>query len=126
METSKKWIRNPCFFNSDKRSDDGEQKEDLIQLHSNRALETQFDSKTLGEYWCSAMAMFLGLCETALVVLTPFTTYYLCESKFSTLLSIKPKSRNCLNTQADVPAVISNIVPRYEKLVNKKQEQSSS
>jgi len=44
-----------CDFKLDKISDDGELKEDLIELRSNRALEIQFDSKTLEdleEYWC--------------------------------------------------------------------------
>ncbi len=38
------------------------------------------------------MAMFPKLCEKALAVFIPFATTYLCESGFSTLLSIKTKS----------------------------------
>ncbi|CAF87073.1 unnamed protein product, partial [Tetraodon nigroviridis] len=90
------------------------------ELHSNHALEMQFESKTLEEYWCSAIVSFPGLCETALAVLIPFATTWLCESGFSTLLSIKTKSRNCLNAQADVRAAISNIVPCFERLISMK------
>jgi len=49
----------------------------------------------------------------------------LCESGFGTLLSIKTKSINRLNSQACMRVFISNIVPRFEKLINKKQEQKS-
>ncbi|CAM1323965.1 ZBED8 (predicted) [Pycnogonum litorale] len=125
LETSEEWIMNPYSFNLDNMSDDGELKEDLIELCTNRVLEMQFESKTLEEYWCLAMDMFPRLCEKALGVLIPFATTYLSESGFSTLLSIKTKSRNRLNAQADMRIAISNIVPRFEKLITKKQEHKS-
>ena len=61
--------------------------------------------------------------EKALSVLIPFATTYLCQSGFSALLSIKTKSRNDLNAQADMRVAISNKVPRFEKLLSNKQEQ---
>ena len=61
---------NQYSFNLDKMSDDEELKEDVIELCSNHAPEMQFESKTLEEYWYSAMDMFPRLCETALAVLT--------------------------------------------------------
>jgi len=72
----------PCSFNLDKMSGDGELREDRIELRLNRAIEMQFESKTLDEYWCSAMVMFPRLRESALVVLIPFATTYLCEHSF--------------------------------------------
>ena len=42
-------------YNLQKMSDDEELKEDLIELQTNRALEMQFESKTLEEFWCSAL-----------------------------------------------------------------------
>jgi len=73
----------------------------------------------------SGMVMFPRLCETALVVLIPFATTYLCKSGFSNILSIKTISRNRLNAQTDMRVAISNIVPRFKKLISKKQEQKS-
>ncbi len=67
------------------------------------------------------MRMFPKLCEKGLVVFIPFATTYLCESGFSTLLSIKTKSRNRLNPQADMRIDISNKIPRFEKLINKNE-----
>ena len=81
------------------------------------------ESKTLEEYWRSAMDMYPQLRKKALGVLIPFATTYLCESGFSSLLSIKTKSRNRLNPQADLRVAISKKVPRFDKIINKKQEQ---
>jgi len=69
-------------------SDDRMLKGDLAELHSNRALEIQFGSKSLEEYWCSAIVMLQRLYETAPAVLIAFATKYICELGFSSLLSI--------------------------------------
>ena len=49
----------------------------------------------------------------------------LCESWFSTLLSIKTKSRNRLNAHADMRIVISNKVQSFEKVLCNKHVQKS-
>ena len=85
----------------------------------------QFESKTLEEYWCSSVVSFPGLCEAARVVFIPFVTTWLCESGFRTLLSIKTKSRNRFNAQADIRVAISNIVQQFQRLISMKQEQKS-
>lgn len=79
-------------------------------------------SKTLELYWCSAMDMLPRLCDKALGVIIPFVRTYLCESVFSSLLTIKTKSRNCLNPQADMQITIGNKVPCFDKTIARKQE----
>jgi len=80
METSDEWIMNPFSFpfsfNLDKMSEDAELKDDPIDLSSNRALEMQFESKSLEENWCSTLVMFPRLCETALASLIQFMTTF--------------------------------------------------
>ena len=125
LETSEEWILSPYSFSLAKMSDDEKLKEELIELRTNRVLGMEFHDKNLDEYWCSAMEMFPNLSEKALVMLIPFAATYLCESGFSTLLSIKTKSRNRLNAQADMRIAISNKVPRFEKLVSDIQEQKN-
>ena len=71
------------------------------------------------------MNMFPKLVEKALSTLISFVTTYLCESGFSPLLSIKTKSRNRLNAQADMQIAISNKMPRFQKVLCDKQEQKS-
>jgi len=68
-------------------SDDGELKQDLIEVRSNRALEMHFESKNLEEYWCSSVVMFSRFSEIAQAVLILFATTYLCDSGFSTLVN---------------------------------------
>uniref|UniRef100_UPI00358EA82C protein FAM200C-like n=1 Tax=Myxine glutinosa TaxID=7769 RepID=UPI00358EA82C len=125
LKISEEWIMNPYSYNMEKMSNDEELKEDLIDLRTNRALEMQFESNTLEEFWCAALDMFPRLGGKALRVLIPFATTYLCESGFSSLLSIKTKSRNCLNLQADLRIVVSKKVPRFDKIMKEKQEQRS-
>ena len=48
---------NPYSLNLNKLSDDGELKEDLIELRSNSVLDMQFESKSFEEYWCSGSAV---------------------------------------------------------------------
>uniref|UniRef100_UPI00358EB4CC protein FAM200C-like n=1 Tax=Myxine glutinosa TaxID=7769 RepID=UPI00358EB4CC len=125
MKISEEWTMNPYSYNMEKMSYDEELKEDLIDLRTNRALEMQFESKTLEVFWCAALDMFPRLGGKALRVLIPFATTYLCESGFSSLLSIKTKSRNRLNPQADLRIAVSKKVPGFDKIMKEKQEQRS-
>ena len=60
-------------------------------------------------------------------VLLPFSSPYLCESAFSTVISIKSKNRNKLsNVEADLRCAVSNpIKPRMKQLVATKQKRKS-
>ena len=125
LETSEEWIINPYSFILNYMPDDEKLKDNLIELSTKRFLKMQFERKTLEQYWCCAIKMFPRLCEKALSMFIPFATTYLCESGFSTLLSIKTKSRNQLNAQADMRIAISNKVSCFEKLLCNKQKQKS-
>ena len=61
------------------------------------------------------------------VLLLPFSSTYLCESAFSTLVIIKSKSRNKLsNVEADLRCALTNTIkPRIKQLVASKQKQKS-
>ena len=86
-----------------------------------RFLKMQFESKTVEQNLCCSMNMFPKLGEKVLSTLIPFATTYLCESGFSTLLSIKTKSRNRLNAQADMRIAIRNKIPRFQKVLCNKR-----
>uniref|UniRef100_A0A0L8HMW0 HAT C-terminal dimerisation domain-containing protein n=1 Tax=Octopus bimaculoides TaxID=37653 RepID=A0A0L8HMW0_OCTBM len=98
LETSEEWIMNPHSFKLD-------------------------NIKTLEEYWCSAADMFPRHGEKAPAALIPFATTFLCESRFSTLLSIRTKSTNHLNALANMWLAVSNIMSCFEELITKNQEQ---
>ena len=55
-------------------------------------------------------------------MLIQFAKTYLCKSGISTFFSIKKKSRNTLNAEADMQIAISNKVQRIEKETGAKKQ----
>ena len=47
-------------------------------------------------------------------------TTYLCECGFSTLLQLKPKQRNRLDTEHDLRVALSTVLPDFETLIKNK------
>ena len=62
---------------------------------------------------------------TALRVLVPFASTYLCEAGFSTLFNIKTKNRNRLDVGDDMRLALTNARPRISKLAAEMQHQAS-
>ena len=115
----------PFLYNLERMPDDDHLKDELIYLRANRNLKIKFENETIEEFWCSTLNLYPKIGKKSLFLLTPFSTTYLCESGFSSLLSIKTKHRNCLNPQSDLRIAISEKNPRFEKLMKQKQEQKS-
>jgi hypothetical protein len=119
------WIRNPFTFNLDSMDDADMQKEDLIDLQNKALLKQGFSNQNLDEFWCSQIAAHPVLAKKALSALIPFATTYLCESGFSTLVSVKTKARNRLDARHDMCLALSKTVPRLSVLTDRKQQQPS-
>ena len=100
-------------------------KDDLIELQSKSLLKQEFSKQNIGEFWCGQMASYPVLAEKAVTTLIPFPTTYLCESGFSSLVSIKTKSRNRLEVKHDMRLALSKTAPRITNIIEKKQQQSS-
>jgi len=60
-----------------------------------------------------------------MVPLIAFATSYLCESGFSALLAIKTKQGNRLDITDDMRVALSQTIPQFHVLVEKKQQQPS-
>jgi hypothetical protein len=105
------WIRNPFTFNLDSMDDADMQKDDLIDLQSKALLKQGFSNQNLDEFWCSQVTAYAVMAKKALSVLIPFATTYLCESGFSTLVSVKTKAINRLDARHDMRLVLSKTVP---------------
>ena len=115
MET---WIINLFKFNVDTLPDDKSYKEDLIDLKESRNMKMEFESMVLDNFWCIQLETYPKLAEKALAVL-PFSITYLCKAGFSSLVYLKNKYRNRLETvKNDLRIALSNKQPRYEKLVD--------
>ncbi|XP_025198500.1 protein ZBED8-like [Melanaphis sacchari] len=100
--------------------------EAVIELQNDSDCKNMFDSgMNLEEFWCRRATLHIQLREIALRYLVVFSTTYLCEQGFSSLLVIKNKQRNRLDVSDDMRLAISNIHPRIEKLVKEMQPQKS-
>ena len=62
---------------------------------------------------------------TALRILVPFASTYLCEAGFSALVDIKTKNRNRLNVEDDIRLALTNVKPQISVLAERLQHQPS-
>ena len=63
--------------------------------------------------------------KRALKALIPFPTTYFCEAAMSALDKIKTAYHNRIGVANDMKIALSNINPRIDELVSKRQEQRS-
>jgi hypothetical protein len=96
------------------------QKDDLIDLQSKALLKHGFSNQSLDEFWCSQIASYPVLAKKALSALIPFATTYLCESGFSTLVSVATKVRNLLDARHDMRLALPKTVPRISVFTYRK------
>lgn len=119
------WIRNPFLADINHIDDADLAKDDLIDLRTKEMVRYEFQSKGLGEFWCSLKEGYPRLAKRAMGALIPFATTYLCESGFSALVTIKTKSRNRLDVRHDMRVALSKTTPQFELLIQSKQQQPS-
>jgi hypothetical protein len=68
---------------------------------------------------------YLRLVKQAVETLILFATVHLCESGFSTLVTIKTKNQNRLNVQHDMHVALSMTTPQFNVLIKAKEQQFS-
>ena len=95
-------------------------KNDLAELRASGQILMEFETMKLEDFWCAQFTVFPSLAKTALEILIPFATTYLCELGFSSLLHFKTKSRSCLNMSDDIRVAISKKVPRFSDIIEQK------
>lgn len=119
-----KLIRNPFIVNVSEVAD--EIQEEVIELQHDTNLKDTFESGVnIEDFWTQKALSFPKVRDIAIRYLTLFSSTYLCEQGFSTLLIIKNKHRNRLDASADMRLAISNTEPRIQKLVKNMQPQKS-
>ena len=70
-------------------------------------------------FWCRVGIAYPLLGEYVLRFLIPFSSTYLCESGFSSLLYLKNKYRNKLDVEKQLVISLSKIKPRIQTLIEK-------
>ncbi|XP_068246863.1 zinc finger BED domain-containing protein 5-like [Palaemon carinicauda] len=123
MRESWKFIRNP--FQCEFANVAEEIQEEFLELKFNSTAKDEFNDLDLETFWIIYHSVYPLISHQALRVLTMFGSTYLCETAFSTLTAIKTKYRNRLDVEDDLRCALSNIKPRIQDLVSKKQCQVS-
>ena len=120
-EPSSAWIQQSFIaeMNNNKQLNLHEQH---LELQSSQAAKTKFSSSSLIEFWCSMLQEYPELAKRALEALILFPPTYLCEAAMSALVNIKTTYRNGLRAANEMRLALSNINPRIDELVSKRQE----
>jgi len=119
------WILNP-FLPCEKHELSLLNESQLLELSSDKLLDQSFNTKNLNKFWISLNNEYPNPYKEALKKLVPFATTYLCESGFSTLTTIKTKSRNKLDVESTMRISLTNsIEAQIDSLVKEYQDQGS-
>lgn len=105
-----------------------EEKEQLIDIHTNSLLKAKFIEMGVTSFWtCADLKRdYPAITNKAMDTLLPFATTYLCESAFSAMKTLKSKYRTKLtDVDGEMRVSLSNIRPRIDVLCSKKQSQVS-
>ncbi len=94
------FIRNP--FQANVSSVSIEFQNEFLELKSDLLASDLFMTTTLEIFWCKMLKIYPRISLFAIRHLLPFTSTYMCECGFSSLLHIKNKQRNNLDVENDI------------------------
>ena len=81
---------------------------------------------SLGEFWVSIREEYKLISKAAIEILLQFSTTYLCEQSFSSLVLIKNDKRSCLSDiDRELRVALSKFEPNIQRLCSSKQVQIS-
>ena len=99
-----------------------EMKNEFLSLVNNTSKKYLFKhEENISDFWAAISSQYPKISLFTLRVLLPFSSTYLCEIGFSTLLNIKSKTRNILEAERDMRCALSKTLPNISDLVSKKQ-----
>lgn len=115
------WVANP-FIQGIPGHLNANEKEELIDLSGSRIMKSTYDTNSLETFWIKVNETYKNIGSKAINVLVQFSSTYNCEKAFSVMLGIKTKHRSSLKClEEELRVNLSNLSPRFEKLVNEKQ-----
>ena len=114
-----KMTRNPFRINEDILSDNLQ--EEFLEMRCNSTAKDDFEATSLNDFWAKYLPVYKNVGSVAICTLLSFSSTYLCESGFSTLVSLKTKPRNTLESEAHLRCALSLTKPRIKLLVSQKQ-----
>uniref|UniRef100_A0A8D9EPM7 SCAN domain-containing protein 3 n=1 Tax=Cacopsylla melanoneura TaxID=428564 RepID=A0A8D9EPM7_9HEMI len=120
------WVLRPFSVNEESFPDSETQaKVQFLGLREDNTLKHDFEENEISTFWIRTGNEYPLLSEKALRILVPFATTYRCESGFSTMVTLKTKSRNRLMIEHDMRCALCQTKPDIKKIVKNKQYQPS-
>ena len=117
------FVKNSFTFPVEKFS--GECHDKFLELINDSGAKQEYQEKSLSHFWVGLKDSYPQTTETALRILVPFVSTYLCDPGFSCLLQIKAKHRNRIAVENDWRCALSQTTFRIQLLSENKQEQTS-
>ncbi|KOC62786.1 SCAN domain-containing protein 3, partial [Habropoda laboriosa] len=92
------WIRNSFLADAENSTEalSLQIREEFIELRNDGTLKLNFSEMPLADFWISVKKEYPQISVKVVPILLPFSTTYLCEQSFSTLVLIKNDKRSCL------------------------------
>ena len=113
------WIRNPFSSNAEFSTEELSLpiRESFLELRNDRTLGLKFSEMSLGEFWVSIREEYKLISKAAIEILLQFSTTYLCEQSFSSLVLIKNDKRSCLrDIDRELRVALSKFKPNIQRL----------
>ena len=101
-------VRNPFCMELDVSSIPDDIQDEFLDLRNDSSARDLFKEKSMIQFRCAMYQSYSKVSMTALRVLVPFASTYLCEAGFSTLVNIKTKNRNRLDVGDDMRLALTN------------------
>lgn len=118
------WIQNP-FLEQQRSKLCFKDKESLIDISCNPTQKIAFQNTNLFSFWMKQKTEYESLYREAVKYLLPFTSTYLCEQGFSSMVIIKNKYRTTMNLEPNMRLKLTKIEPDIKSLISKMQCQRS-
>uniref|UniRef100_A0A671LBP3 DUF4371 domain-containing protein n=1 Tax=Sinocyclocheilus anshuiensis TaxID=1608454 RepID=A0A671LBP3_9TELE len=116
------WVRNPFTLSQSNRGTlPVHLREELLDLSTDRGLQTTFENCSLTEFWVCLRREHPELGKRALEHLPPFGSTYLCETSFLAMTQIKTKQRNRLCLENSLITAVASLPPRMSKILREGQ-----
>ena len=94
-------------------------------MKNDSSSQDAFEAFPVTDFWLRIASSYPEISKTALKKLLPFSSTWLCESAFSTLMNVKSKQRNRVEVEQDVRCALSSTEPRIKNFVAKVQSHPS-
>ncbi len=97
------------------------EREECAELRMDPTMKLKFSELPLDQFWLASASEYPNISLHATEKLLLFSTTYLCELAFSTLVYMKSNRRSRLSVEQDLRVSLSSITPRIKKICAQRQ-----